>query len=108
MRSSKRTRDAAKGKRYSDSEKRAVLDYVEGVNAERGRGGVTAAAREFGVSSLTIAGWIKKERRAGADTGGRLPADVFRRLGELHEKIVKAESELQEMRKQYARLKAML
>lgn len=99
--------NAAKGRRYSVSEKRAVLDYVESVNLERGRGGIAAAAKRYGVSPLTISNWLRSEgstpQRA---TGSRPSVDVFRRLAELHEKIIKVESELEEYEREYARLKS--
>ena len=48
-----------KGKRYSDSEKKKIIAFVEKVNAEKGRGGVTAAAKKYKVSPLSISNWIK-------------------------------------------------
>jgi DNA primase catalytic subunit len=49
-----------KGKRYSAGEKQAILNFVDAVNKQKGRGGQTAAAKKYGVAMLTIAGWIKK------------------------------------------------
>jgi len=51
---------AKKGKRYSDAEKQKVLDVVNKVNTEKGRGGVAAAARQFKISPLTVTAWTKK------------------------------------------------
>ena len=48
-----------KGKRYSDAEKKKIIAFVEKVNAEKGRGGVTAAAKKYKVSPLSISNWIK-------------------------------------------------
>ena len=100
--------NAAKGRRYSIAEKRAVLEFVEKVNSERGRGGISSASKRFGVSPLTISTWI---RSAGAPTqraGSRASADVFRRLAELHDRIVRMESDLAASRKEYARLKSRI
>jgi hypothetical protein len=44
-----------KGKRYSDSEKAEILNFV----AQQGRGGATAAAKKFGISPLTLTNWKK-------------------------------------------------
>jgi len=106
-----RKRNAAKGKRYSASEKRAVLDYVESVNLERGRGGITAASKQFGVSPLTISNWMHAEGRTGMPTGGKRvkpSSEVFRRMAEVHEEIVKVESELTTLRKEYVKLKGKI
>ena len=54
-----------KGRRYSDDEKREVLAFVNEVNLERGRGGITAASKKFNITPLTISNWRKK---GGSDT----------------------------------------
>ena len=43
------------GKRYSEAERRKILAYV----AKHGRGGISAATREFGVSYIALRRWIK-------------------------------------------------
>ena len=99
----------AKGKRYSASEKAAILSMVEQVNAEKGRGGITAASKKFGVTPLTISAWM---RNAGIATrgGAKMNADPedFRRLAELHELIVQAEENLSALKREYAALKRKL
>ncbi len=105
-----RKRNASKGKRYSSAEKRAVLDHVERVNRDRGRGGISSAARHFGVSPLTISNWLRSEG-AGAPVSGKRPkvsAEDFRRMAELHERIIEVEAELQNLRNEYAQLKGKL
>ena len=98
-------KNAAKGRRYSIAEKRAVLEFVEKVNRDRGRGGISSAAKHFGVSPLTISNWLRSDGMPTRGTGSRPSADVFRRLAELHDEIVRVESELAAFRKEYARLK---
>ncbi len=51
----------SKGKpnHYSDSQKRSVVKYVNDYNVKNGRGGQAAAARKYGVGSLSIAKWLK-------------------------------------------------
>jgi len=58
--------NTSKGKRYSAEEKQAIVDFVTKMNAEKGRGGQAAASKEFGVSQLTIAGWLKASGAAPA------------------------------------------
>lgn len=57
--SAKTKKTAPKGKRYTDTEKQAIVDYVNQVNAKAGRGGQAAAVKKFGVTALTISGWLK-------------------------------------------------
>ena len=103
---SNRKKNAAKGRRYSISEKRAVLEFVESVNLERGRGGIAAAAQQFGVSPLTISNWMRSDGMPTRGSGARPFIEVFRRMAELHEQIGKVEGELATDEKEYARLKA--
>lgn len=100
----------SKGKRYTDKEKAQVLAFVEKVNAEKGRGGITAAATKFGITPLTISNWIKKNglvsMRSSRDTAEF--AEVLRRLADLHESITKKEAELAELQAEYGELKKKL
>lgn len=57
---------ASKGVRYTDAQKKEVLDFVASYNAANGRGGQSKAAEKFNISALTIAAWGK---------GGKTPAD---------------------------------
>ncbi|HKP95144.1 MAG TPA: hypothetical protein VJ385_05240 [Fibrobacteria bacterium] len=49
------------GKRYTEEEKRKILDFVNG----QGRGGISAAGKRFGVSYIALKRWMNGE------TGGR-------------------------------------
>lgn len=100
-RSAKRTsatKKTAKGKRYSEAKKRQVVDFANEVNAERGRGGVSAAARKFGVTPLTISKWIKDGSGSGAPPvkQGRKPVggDILQQLVALNAEIKSLEAEL--------------
>lgn len=42
------------GKRYTDAQKKQVLDFV----ASQGRGGIIAAQRKFGVSYIAMRRWM--------------------------------------------------
>lgn len=57
--STKSKKISVKGKRYTPAEKQEVVDYVNQVNAQNGRGGQSAAAKKFGVSVLTVSAWLK-------------------------------------------------
>jgi hypothetical protein len=108
-RPTKKAVNQAKGKRYTAAEKSKVIAMVEKVNAEKGRGGITAASRKFGVTPLTISAWM---RNAGLATrgGGKVDAghEVFQRLAELHKMILQTEEELSALNREYAALKRKL
>lgn len=57
--STKSKKISVKGKRYTPAEKQEVVDYVNQVNAQNGRGGQSSAAKKFGVSVLTVSAWLK-------------------------------------------------
>ena len=48
-------------KSIPDSVKSEVLALVAKVNAEKGRGGVAAAAKQFKISAVTIGRWLNPE-----------------------------------------------
>ena len=69
MKPAKATKAAAKpakkkgslqGKRYSDAQKKDVVDFVVAVNTSKGRGGLSAATQKFGISPLSISSWLRK------------------------------------------------
>lgn len=103
-----------KGKRYSDAEKQEVLDYVASVDAEKGRGGVAAAQRKFGITTLTITNWKKKAdggssakvtRSSGATRGATAQSRVLHRLAEILDEVATKNAEIDALNKEYAKLK---
>jgi transposase len=50
---------STKGIRYTDAQKKEVVDFATSYNASNGRGGQSKAAEKFNISQLTIAGWLK-------------------------------------------------
>jgi len=48
----------AKGIRYTDAQKKEVVDFASSYNAANGRGGQSKAAEKFGVSPLTVSAWL--------------------------------------------------
>ena len=116
------------GKRYSQTERNKILGHVKGVNEARGRGGVAAAVRKFGVSALTINKWLQAaEPGAPSKRPGRPPgrpagrpagrpksntasntAKTLKRLAHLDGQITKHETELISLRKEFKKLKNTL
>jgi transposase-like protein len=112
---------AGKGKRYTDAEKKEIIAYVEKVNAEKGRGGQSAAAKKFGISQLTISSWLKagiSGGRAAASTsaapakgGAAARGGISSKLSTLlalGNEIEKAERELTKMKAKFNSVKASL
>jgi transposase-like protein len=95
-------------KRYSQDEKQEILALVEKVNTEKGRGGVTAAVREFGVSPITVNSWLRNRREQWYSvplSKNASQVEVFQRLADLHSSIEDKRQELTEMEKEYEALK---
>lgn len=109
---------SAKGKRYSASEKQEILDYVEKVNAEKGRGGQSAASKKYKISPLTISSWLKARSggvgisgRSAAGSNGSVSGPIGKKLAKLqglHDQIARAEKELAKLRAQFDALKGSL
>ena len=75
--SAKPKKAASKGKRYTDTEKQVIVSYVNDFNAKNGRGGQAAAVKKFGVTALTITGWLKTVKPAKAAAApAKAPAPV--------------------------------
>jgi transposase-like protein len=59
------------GKRYSEAERKKILAFVE----KYGRGGITAASRQYGVSYIALRRWMK-HGPGGAPRGGRAKVEL--------------------------------
>ncbi len=95
-------------KRYTEEEKSEIIRYVQGVNQEKGRGGVSAAVREFGISPITVNGWLRNQKEAGPILPlpkNATAVEVFQRLADLHSSIESKKDELNRMEKEYDELK---
>ena len=108
-------KSASKGKRYTPAERKKVISFVESVNAKKGRGGVTAAVKKFGVTALTISTWIKKEGEAAKKGNVKVTShakgtstDVLDQLVALRDEISGLESQLAAKRSQFDTLKGKL
>ena len=56
----------SRGKRYTSAEKTNILNYIDEVNAKKGRGGAAAASRKFKISQITLSHWVKKAGKTTA------------------------------------------
>ena len=54
--------------RYTDAQKKEVVDFVASYNKANGRGGQSQAANKFKISQITVASWLKA---AGATKGSK-------------------------------------
>jgi transposase-like protein len=119
-----------RGKRYSASQKQTVVDFVNEVNASKGRGGQSAASKKFGISPLTISSWLKsaaapstpkvgKTKVAKTKVArGRKPAAAAKSGGSLEKKldamkslaakIDATETELKSLQAEFDSLKASI
>ncbi len=52
-------KSAVKGVRYTDAQKKEVIDFVTTFNTANGRGGQSKASEKFGISQITVAAWLK-------------------------------------------------
>ncbi|MEP4079863.1 hypothetical protein [Haloferula sp.] len=112
--STRKKLNTAKGKRYTQSEKADILAYVDKVNAQKGRGGQSAASKKFKISPLTISSWI---RSGVGGVGSKLPSGAsasgpigkkLAKLQALHDQIARTEKDLIKMRAQFNALKSSL
>ena len=62
-------KESTKGIRYTDSQKKEVVDFAVSYNAANGRGGQSKAAEKFNISQLTIAGWLKASGAPSSKAG---------------------------------------
>jgi transposase-like protein len=111
----------ATGKRYTDAKKAQIIAFVNEVNAAKGRGGVTASAKKYGVSPLSISNWIKKGGAASspkkakgarkATTNGRKrnkSESAWDELVRLRNDISSLEKELEQKRDRFNKVKTKI
>lgn len=105
-----------KGKRYTPEEKEQILSFVRQYNSEHGRGGVTAATKQFGASALSISGWLKSggesssgtSKRKGAASSAQGRSKVLDQLATLDREIYARRKELAALEAKFEKLKGSL
>ncbi len=106
--------NAAKGRRYSTKEKADIIAFVDKVNADKGRGGQSAASKKYKISPLTISSWIRSGVGGGvAVSAGSAPVagpigKKLSKLQALHDQIARSEKELAKLKAQFNSLKSAL
>lgn len=102
----KAKRAKRKVKRYSASEKKAILDFI----TKQGRGGQTKAVAKFGVTAATIASWRHKDGGSGVKTakGASKELRAVEELARLIKEISTVEARLEKLKKSYQKAKAKL
>jgi transposase-like protein len=103
-------KDIVRGKRYTAEEKSKIISFVESHNAANGRGGQSAAAKKFGVSQLTVAGWLKGAGGTGRGKSGGKGSmqNKLATLLTLGQDIAKLDKELTAKRAKFEAIKASL
>ncbi len=83
---------------------------IHEVNAEKGRGGASAAVKKFGVSAITVSAWLagssKEPAQPAAVRGSR--DKVLTRLAALDREITAKRKELTKLEAEFDKLKATL
>lgn len=106
--------NAAKGRRYTNKEKADIIAFVDKVNADKGRGGQSAASKKYKISPLTISSWIRAGIGGGTvATGGgaSVAGPIGKKLSQLqtlHDQIARAEKDLAKLKTQFNALKSAL
>lgn len=99
------------GKRYSDSQKEKILEFVEKYDEKHERGGMSRAQEKFNVSYLTIRSWMKpgvKAKKMGRPAKTAKPTKGVKKIGRPAKAPADLEATLQALRDQVAQLSARL
>lgn len=102
-----KAKSKAKAKRYTDAKKKEILDFI----VAQGRGGQTKAVAKYKVTAATIAAWKKKAGGSSAPAkskGGSKELKTVRELEKILNDIASTEAKLDELRRQYKKVKAKL
>jgi len=99
-----------KAKRYSDAEKKEILDFI----SAQGRGGQTAAVKKYKVTAATISSWKKKMGGSStasstkATASGSKERRALQQLDAILAEIEVTEKRLGQLQAKYAKAKAKL
>jgi hypothetical protein len=84
------------------------------VNADKGRGGQSAASKKYKISPLTISSWIRAGIGGGvvaSGDGASVSGPIGKKLSKLqalHDQIARAEKDLAKLKVQFNALKSAL
>lgn len=104
-------KNIVRGKRYTAEEKSKIVSFVESHNTANGRGGQSVAAKKYGVSQLTISGWLKRSglpTRVSKTGGKGSIQSKLAALTILGQDIMKLEKELAAKRAKFNVIKSLL
>ena len=98
-----------KMKRYSDAEKKEILEFVE----SKGWGGQKAAVKKFKVTPATISAWKRNAGGEGAGNGrstrgGSKELRAVQDLASILTEMEATEAKLVNLKKRYQKLKSNL
>ena len=96
-----------KAKRYSNEQKKEILDFIE----KQGRGGQTKAVTKFKVTAATIASWRRKESGSSLpskSTGASKELRALEDLAAIVKEITATEDRLKKLKKAYKKAKGKL
>jgi len=103
-----------RGTRYTTDQKQKVVDFVHQYNAKHGRGGQSRAAKQFGLSVLTVASWLRSPKLSvspKAGKAGAVPAGLNPKVAaliEVSDQLRKAEAEVTRLRVKYDELRSSI
>lgn len=103
-------KEVVRGKRYTADEKSKIIDFVKSHNSANGRGGQSAAAKKYGVSQLTVSGWLKGAgvSSRGKSVGKGSMQSKLASMLTLGQEIDKLDKELSSKRAKFEVIKASL
>ncbi len=65
-------KNSARRVRYTDAQKKEIVDFVASYNAANGRGGQSEAAKKFKVSPISVGAWMKGTGAAAPKKAGKV------------------------------------
>ena len=90
-------------KRYSLLEQDEILDFIASVNAEKGRGGFSAAKKKYGIGHSTVKKWLRREGISSTlELGKKERAKASQKM---RERMAAIRRELADLKAQHDKLK---
>lgn len=95
--------------RYTEEQKKEVLNFIKQYNADNKRGGQKVAAEKYNITQITLSNWMKKEKQAPKrrnssprkTTSAPRPsaeyATIFSKLADIHSQIAILEKQVERL-----------